>query len=213
MKVESVLREACVNSYTEAKLAQEKGANRIELCDNLAQGGTTPSYGTIEACIKKLSIPTSVMIRPNGDWNFIYTLDEVEIMLKDIGICKNLGADGVVFGVLTKDKDIDIPIVKKLVEAARPLKVTFHMAFDNIKGDKQSALEALITLGITRVLTKGFEKNAIEGKDNLKKMVEWGKGRITIIAGGGVNSENYKEIAEYTGVKEVHGTKIVGSLI
>ena len=93
MKVESVLREACVNSYTEAKLAQEKGANRIELCDNLAQGGTTPSYGTIEACIKKLSIPTSVMIRPNGDWNFIYTLDEVEIMLKDIGICKNLGAD------------------------------------------------------------------------------------------------------------------------
>eukprot|EP00826_Nyctotherus_ovalis_P046825 TRINITY_DN5328_c0_g4_i2.p1 TRINITY_DN5328_c0_g4~~TRINITY_DN5328_c0_g4_i2.p1 ORF type:complete len:217 (-),score=35.30 TRINITY_DN5328_c0_g4_i2:150-800(-) len=207
-----LLLEACVNSFIEAKKAQDKGANRIELCDNLAEGGTTPSYGTIEMCMKKLSIPVSVMIRPNGSANFRYTPEEVDIMLTDIDICKALKADGVVFGVLDDKYDIDVDIVKKLVERTKPLKVTFHMAFDQVKGDKRLVLESLIELGIDRVLTKGFEKNAIEGKENIRKLVEWAKERIAIIAGGGVTSENYRELAEYTGVKEVHGTKIVGPL-
>ena len=210
--MEHIVLEACVNSYIEAKKAEEKGANRIELCDNLAEGGTTPSYGTIEMSVNKLSIPISVMIRPNGNMNFCHTPEEITIMLKDIKICKELKVDGIVLGVLTKEESIDIPVVKKLIEEANPLKVTFHMAFDQVKGDKQLALETLINLGVTRVLTKGFAHNAIEGKDNIKKLVEWAKDRIIIMAGGGVTNENYKELVKYTGIKEVHGTKIVGSL-
>jgi len=142
----------------------------------------------------------------------IYNEEQLEIMLHDIEICKNLGVDGVVFGVLNEKSEIDVDKMKKLISAASPLKVTFHMAFDQVSGDHQKALETLISLGVTRVLTKGFAKNALEGKENLRKLVEWANGRIAVMAGGGVTDKNYKEISEYTKVKELHGTKIVGIL-
>ncbi len=208
----TILREACVRTYREAVQAELKGANRIELCENLSEGGTTPSYGTIAMCVKRLKIPIAVMIRPHGDLSFRCSADEVEIMVKDIEVCKQLGVEAVVFGVLTSDCQIDLPVVKRLVDVAQPLKTVFHMAFDQAKGDKEKALETLINLGITRVLTKGCTKNATEGRPALKKLVEQAKGRIGILAGGSVTSMNYKDIVDFTGVKQVHGTKIVGEL-
>ena len=138
----SILLEACVGCYEEAKRAEMLGADRIELCDNLEEGGTTPSYGTIYLAKKNINIPISVIIRPRGG-NFVYSNDEFEIMKKDIIICKELGVETVVFGILNKNNTIDIDRTRELVDLAQGLKVTFHMAFDEIY-DKFKALEQLI---------------------------------------------------------------------
>lgn len=198
--------EACVGNYNEAISAFKRGANRIELCDNLMEDGTTPSVGTIKKTIKDVNIPVMVIIRPRGG-SFEYSEDEVEIMLEDIQVCKENGAYGVVIGVLN-GKEINMDVTKKLVERAKPLSITFHMAFDEIE-DKFKAIDQLVELGVDRILTKGGCENALAGKDSLKKLVEYADDRITIMPGKGVNKENRDYILEYTGAKEIHGTKVV----
>ena len=206
----SILLEACVGCYEEAKRAEMRGADRIELCDNLEEGGTTPSYGTIYLAKKNINIPISVIIRPRGG-NFVYSNDEFEIMKKDIIICKELGVETVVFGILNKNNTIDIDRTRELVDLAQGLKVTFHMAFDEIY-DKFKALEQLISIGVDRVLTKGGKDCAEEGKVVLKELVEKSKGKVIILVGGKVTYKNYKTLSEFIGCKEVHGSKIVVDL-
>ncbi len=205
-----MIREACVGSFVEGKKAEALGANRLELCDNLAVGGTTPSYGTIMAAKKYLSIPSLVMIRPRGG-NFVYDEVEMEMMINDIKVCKEIGIAGVVFGVLTVDNELDMPKMKKLVEMSKPMEITCHMAFDETS-NLSKTLEQLIELGIDRVLTKGSKTNALDGIETLKHLVKQAEGRIKIVAGGGVNEGNYAAVAQQTNVEELHGTKIVGAL-
>lgn len=202
--------EACVGNYKEGKKAEELGANRIELCDNLDQGGTTPGYGTIFMAKQKINIPIMVIIRPRGG-NFIYSKDEIEIMKKDIKICKDLGVYGVVLGVLNEDNTLNKERLKELVEESKPLKLTFHMAFDEIE-DKFTALEDIIDLGFNRILTKGCSTNALDGKEKIKELIAKANNRILILPGGGLNKDNYKEFSLFTGAVEVHGTKIIGNL-
>lgn len=206
----SILLEACVGCYEEAKRAQELGADRIELCDNLLEGGTTPSYGTIKLAKKNLNIPIAVIIRPRGG-DFVYSSDEFEIMKEDIEICKQIGVETIVLGILNKDNTIDMERTKELVSLAKGLKITFHMAFDEIE-NKIEALEQLIEMGIDRVLTKGCKSCAEDGKETLKSLVEKSNNRITILVGGGVTYKNYKELSDYINCIEMHGSKIVGNL-
>lgn len=206
----SILLEVCVGCYEEAKRAEIQGADRIELCDNLGEGGTTPSYGTIHLAKKNINIPIAVIIRPRGG-DFVYSNDEFEIMKKDIKLCKEIGVETVVFGILNKDNTIDIERTRELVELSNGLKITFHMAFDEID-DKMEALEQLISMGINRVLTKGSKTCAEDGKNVLKELVEKSSERITILVGGGVTYKNYKELAKDIKCVEMHGSKIVGSL-
>lgn len=198
--------ECCVTNFNEAVKAEAKGANRIELCENLALGGTTPSYGTIKNVVKKLNIPTMVMIRPRGG-NFEFNSEEVIIMLEDIRVAKSIGAYGVVIGALN-NKKIDLEVTKKLIEEAKPMNITFHMAFDEIE-NKFEALDLLIELGVNRILTKGCLINALEGKENIKKYIEYADNRIVIMPGCKVDYENKYDLMKYTGAIEVHGTKIV----
>lgn len=198
--------EACVGNYIEAIEAEKRGANRIELCDNLMQDGTTPSYGTIKLTVEKTNIPVMVIIRPRGG-NFEYSSEEVEIMREDIKVCKKLGAHGVVIGVL-KGKEIDLEAVEALLKECEGLSVTFHMAFDEIE-DKYKAIDKLAELGIDRILTKGGKANAIEGKDELKAFSEYSNGRISIMPGKSVTKENRDYLLEYTNTVEIHGSKVV----
>lgn len=205
-----ILLEACVGCYKEAKKPELQGADRIELCDNLGEGGTTPSYGTIYLATQNINIPIAVIIRPRGG-DFVYSNDEFEIMKKDIVICKELGVETVVFGILNKENKIDIERTKELIDLASGLKVTFHMAFDEID-DKFEALNQLISMNVDRVLTKGCKTCALDGKNTLKNLVEKSDNRITILVGGGVTYKNYKELSNYIGCNEMHGSKIVGTL-
>lgn len=205
-----ILLEACVGCYKEAKKAELQGADRIELCDNLGEGGTTPSYGTIYLATQNINIPIAVIIRPRGG-DFVYSNDEFEIMKKDIVICKELGVETVVFGILNKENKIDIERTKELIDLASGLKVTFHMAFDEID-DKFEALNQLISMNVDRILTKGCKTCALDGKNTLKNLVEKSDNRITILVGGGVTYKNYKELSNYIGCNEMHGSKIVGTL-
>lgn len=209
-KKEKLVFEACVGNYSEAKRSQELGANRIELCENLKEGGTTPSYGTISLCKQNLSIPIAVMIRPRAG-NFIYSAPEIEIMKEDIKICKAFDVESIVLGVLTPENKIDIPLLKEFIELARPLKVVFHMAFDEIE-EKFEALSQLIDLGVYRVLTKGCKTNAIEGIEVLKSLDEKANKKIIIVAGGGVTKDNFMKIASVSEIFQFHGTRIVGDL-
>lgn len=202
-----IIKEACVGSYMEAKRAYEKGAHRIELCDNLAQGGTTPSYGTIMLAVENFDIDIFPIIRPRGG-DFVYSEEEVKIMEKDIEVCKDLRVDGVVLGALTKDNELDLPTLKRLIKKAQGLSITFHMAFDRVR-DRKEALDKLVELGVDRILTKGGQDSALKNMDKIKELVTYGGDRITILAGGGVTKDNYQKLVNYTKVKEVHGTRIV----
>ena len=205
-----ILLEGCGGGDKEAKKAELQGADRIELCDNLGEGGTTPSYGTIYLATQNINIPIAVIIRPRGG-DFVYSNDEFEIMKKDIVICKELGVETVVFGILNKENKIDIERTKELIDLVSGLKVTFHMAFDEID-DKFEALNQLISMNVDRVLTKGCKTCALDGKNTLKNLVEKSDNRITILVGGGVTYKNYKELSNYIGCNEMHGSKIVGTL-
>lgn len=202
--------EACVGSYKEGKRAEELGAHRIELCDNLAQGGTTPSYGTILQCKKDINIDINVIIRPRGG-NFVYSKEELSIMKNYIKLCKDIGVTGVVFGFLNDDNTLDYETTKEFVKLAKPLSITFHMAFDEIE-NKFDVLDKLIGLGVHRVLTKGGLDNAFKNKETLRELVEYAEDKIIILPGGGVTKENFLELKDYTKAKEFHGTKIVGNL-
>ena len=178
-------------------------ANRVELCGGLYEGGTTPSYGFIELARKHLSIELYVMIRPRGG-DFCYSKTEFEVMKRDILAAKRLKADGVVLGTLLSNGQIDVARTRELVELAKPLKTTFHRAFDRAV-EPFAALEAIIETGAVRLLTSGQKSTVIEGKDLLKKLVEQANGRIEIMAGSGVNAQNALEIAQ-TGVQALHLT-------
>lgn len=198
--------EACVGNYLEAKRAEELGANRIELCDNLLEGGTTQSYGTIKRVVEEIKIPAMVIIRPRGG-NFEFSNEEIEIMKDDIKMVKEIGAYGVVIGALKGNK-IDVDTTKAFIEEAKPLSITFHMAFDEIN-DKFQAIDQLIDLGVDRILTKGGTEDAMAGKDELRKLSDYASGRIIIMPGKGVNKENRDFLLEYVNTNEIHGSKVV----
>lgn len=185
-------------------VAQQAGAHRIELCDNPADGGTTPSYGFIKAAREKLSIDLYPMIRPRGG-DFLYSDEEFEIMCEDVKVCKSLMCDGVVFGILNADGTVDKKRNARLLELAYPMGVTFHRAFDRTSNAFE-ALETLIDLGFERVLTSGLKPTVTEGKDLLKALVEKAGERIIIMPGSGMRSSVIKEIATHTGATEFHSS-------
>lgn len=186
------------------KLAQKAGAHRIELCDNPGEGGTTPSYGFIKAARQILTIDLFTIIRPRGG-DFFYSHEEFEIMKTDIQVCKDLGCDGVVFGILNDDATIDKVRCKILVQLAYPMSVTFHRAFDRVTEPSQ-ALEDVIECGFERILTSGFYSTAMEGADNLKKLIQVADERIIIMPGSGVRSSNIGELAKTTSAIEFHSS-------
>jgi len=197
-----VLIEACVDAIDAALEAERGGAGRLELCGELLQGGVTPSAGLIGAVRDRVKIPLFVLIRPRtGD--FLYTLDERDVMLRDIALAKSLGADGVVIGALTADGDVDVETTRALLDAARPMQVTFHRAFDFAR-DQDVATEALLRLGIDRVLTSGGAPSALEGVGALKHLVERAGDDMTILAGGSITASNVAEVVRLSGVREVH---------
>ena len=196
------LLEACVNSAVSAINAQAGGAQRVELCENMMEGGCTPSAGAIQFARQKLHIPIMVMIRPRGA-DFLYSDDEFEIMKHDIVMAKDLGADGVVFGILTPDGSIDVPRVRQLLELSRPMQVTCHRAFD-MSADPYKALDDLISLGIDRVLTSGQSDCALTGAPLIRKLIAQAAGRIIIMPGHGIKEHNLEEAIRLTGASEFH---------
>lgn len=202
-----MIKEACVESLIDALEAEKRGADRIELCDNLSQGGTTPSYGTIKVALSTLKIPVFPIIRPRGG-DFYYTPAEIKVIKEDIKVCKSLGAKGVVLGLLTKDKKIDFEVLSQLVELAKPMEVTFHKAIDELE-DPTLVIDDLINLGVKRILSSGTKPTALEGKDMLNKMIEKAGDRLTIVVAGKVTKENLPEISSLIPSKEYHGKIIV----
>jgi copper homeostasis protein len=202
MSKSPVLLEICAGSVTSCLAAQEGGAGRVEFCDNLLEGGTTPSYGAIASARDKLSIRLNVIIRPRGG-DFLYSDVEFEVMERDVVACKRLGVDGVVIGLLTADGDIDLPRTKRLVELAAPMPVTFHRAFD-VARDPFKALEDIIASGCTRLLTSGQEANALEGASLISKLREAAGERLTLMPGAGVRLNNIAQLIAETGCVEYH---------
>ncbi|MCX6279853.1 MAG: copper homeostasis protein CutC [Bacteroidetes bacterium] len=194
--------EACVNSATSAIEAQKGGANRVELCENLHDGGTTPGVGSIRVARKRLDIDLFVMIRPRGG-DFLYSQIEFDIMKEDIRFAKEQGADGVVFGILLPDGTIDRDRMKTLADLAQPMSMTCHRAFD-MTMDPFQAIEDLIDLGFDRILTSGQKPTALEGALLIKNLISKTNGRIIIMPGSGVKEHNILELLTLTGAKEVH---------
>jgi len=198
----SVLVEICVDSIESALAAERGGAHRVELCSNLLEGGTTSSAGLIETVRRKVHISLHVIIRPRGG-DFCYSEDEFETMKRDVLTAKELGADGVVFGILKEDGQIDTARTRSLVELARPLTTTFHRAFD-MAADLHQALEDVINAGTDRVLTSGGEQNAEDGIATIVRLVTIAKDRIAVMVGGGIRETNVRHIIERTGAREIH---------
>ena len=202
-----MIKEACVESFEKALEAQSNGAHRIELCENLAVGGTTPSYGTVKICLEKLNIPIFPMIRARGG-NFVYSKDEIEIMKEDIKIFKELGVKGVVLGCLTSDNKIDLELTKELVDLAYPMEVTFHKAIDEIL-NPLDYIDDLVNIGIKRILTSGGEATALEGKDLINEMIKKSNGRLKIVVAGKVTKGNLNGLSNLISADEFHGKLIV----
>lgn len=200
----NIVLEICAASVASCIAAQEGGAQRIELCDNLLEGGTTPSYATIALAREKVNIALYPIIRPRGG-DFLYDDLEFEIMKKDITLCKQLGCDGVVIGLLTADGKVDKERSKVLVELAWPMGVTFHRAFDMTE-DPVQALEDIIDIGCERILTSGQRNTAMEGVSLLHELVQQADGRIAIMVGSGVRSTNIEALIHETGATEFHTT-------
>lgn len=194
--------EIATSDFSTTKSAFEAGADRIELCANLAEGGTTPSYGTIKQCRESFDVPLYPMIRPRGG-DFLYTKEEFELMKKDIRLCKELGCEGVVIGLLNRDGHIDSIRTAALVGIAYPMGVTFHRAFDRCK-EPFEALEQLIDSGCERILTSGQKPSVADGVDLVAKLNKLADERIIIMPGSGLRKENIKMIEERTGCKEFH---------
>jgi copper homeostasis protein len=197
-----ILVEAAVETLEEALAAERAGADRIELCANLSDGGTTPSAGLIAAVVGQTKLPVVVMIRPRGG-DFVYSDDEIDAMTRDIELAGEGGIAGIVTGVLTADGHIDIERTRALVDAAAGLPVTFHRAFDST-GDLPDALEELIQIGVSRVLTSGSAATALEGAATIAALVDQAHAWISIIAGGGIREHNVRDVVARTGAREVH---------
>jgi len=197
-----LLLEVCVDSVESAIAAERGGAKRVELCTNLLEGGVTPSTGMIAAVRSKISLGLHVMIRPRGG-DFCYSAEEFAIMQKDIAMAKNLGADGVVLGVLGVDGIVDAQRTAQLVEAAGGLAVTFHRAID-MSRDLLASLEILKTVGVSHLLTSGGEQTALEGRAMVAKLVGAAQDQIAVMAGSGIQEHNVRQLIEETGVREIH---------
>ncbi|WP_452601088.1 copper homeostasis protein CutC [Pontimicrobium sp. MEBiC06410] len=195
--------EICASNYQSAINAQEAGAQRIELCSELAIGGITPSYGLVKTAVDVLSIPVYVLIRPRSG-NFTYTNSEFEIMRHNIQLCKDLGCSGIVSGVLNKDNTINVEQTKELIELSKPLPFTFHRAFDWTSNPSE-AIKELIKLGVERVLTSGQETTAEQGIKLLTKLKQLANDKIIVLPGGGINSENIRSF-KALGFTEVHAS-------
>lgn len=195
--------EVCAFSLESCLIAQKAGANRIELCGGMFEGGTTPSAGLIRLVTQSVKIPVYVMIRPRGG-DFLYSDSEFELMKEDIRLAKELGANGIVIGILKPNGQVDTKRTKELVELSKPLGVTFHRAFDVAK-EPLEALEDVILCGCERILTSGQKNTVIEGLDLIEKLVEKAQNRIEIMAGSGVNSQN-ASILWQKGVSALHLT-------
>jgi copper homeostasis protein len=192
-KIKEML-EIAVFNIESALLAVSAGADRLELCENPGEGGTTPSYGTLKIVREKVNIPVFPIIRVRGG-DFLYSDDEYAVMKKDIELCKQLGFEGVVIGLLHADGSVDAERTKELVDIAYPMEVTFHRAFDRA-ADPLAAMETIINCGCHRILTSGQVPNAGDGKELIKQLIEQANDRIIIMPGSGVRSSNIKEIAE-----------------
>ena len=194
--------EVCANSVTSCLAAQAGGAGRVELCAGIPEGGTTPSWGEMVVARELLHIKLHVIIRPRGG-DFLYSPIEVKTMLKEIEAARSIGVDGVVFGCLTSNGEIDLPTMKILLEASKGLSVTFHRAFD-VCSQPSQAMEQLIELGCDRILTSGQQTTAQQGIPLLKSLQQQAAERITLLAGCGVNESNIAQIASQTGIHEFH---------
>lgn len=204
MSKDDITLEICAGSLHSALAAQEGGADRVELCDNLEEGGTTPGYGTLSRTRDLLHIRLYPIIRPRGG-DFLYDDAEFEVMCRDIGICRQLGCNGVVIGMLTQDGGVDVKRTRLLAELAFPMGVTFHRAFDRSR-DPFAALEDIIGTGCERILTSGQRPTAPEGAVLIARLVEKAGDRIAIMAGAGVREENIGELVKRTGAREYHST-------
>lgn len=198
------LIEIATTDFNTTKSAVEGGADRIELCAALSEGGITASFGTIKKCRETFAVQLFPIIRPrSGD--FLFTEEEFEMMMMDVRLCKELGCDGVVIGLLARDGVVDIRRTCKLIEMAYPMEVTFHRAFDRCK-DPFEAMEQLIQAGCQRILTAGQRPFAIDGIDLIGQLVKAADEKIIIMPGSGVRKENIKELAERTGATEFHSS-------
>ena len=195
--------EICANGVESCLAAQDGGADRVELCAAIPEGGTTPSYGEIQVARRLLTqTRLHVIIRPRGG-NFVYSALEAERMAMDIAMCRRLGVDGVVFGCLTPEGDIDIALCQRLMQEAQGMSTTFHRAFDRTR-DPLQAMEDIIRLGFDRILTSGQKPTAEEGIALREELNRQAQGRIILPAGSGINEENIQKIQRATGISEFH---------
>ena len=198
-----MILEVCANSYESAINAEKGGAHRIELCENLSVGGLTPNFDLAKKVISELNIPVFILIRPRkGDFN--YSHEEFEQIKKDIILFKKIGCKGIVSGILTKDKKLDIIKTKELIKLSRPLEFTFHRAFDEVL-NPINVLHQLIKLRVDRILTSGQKKTAIDGIELIKKLINISNNTIKIMPGSGINSTNILEINKLN-INEIHGS-------
>ena len=197
-----VLFEICVGSAQGAIAAQEGGARRVELCDNLIEGGTTPSTGAVQVARRHIDVGLNVIVRPRGG-DFCYSGVEFETMVRDVETAAEGGADGIVIGILKPDGSVDVDRTGALIERIRPLPVSFHRAFD-MTADPHRALDDLIALGVDRVLTSGQEISALEGIDLIVELIDRAAGRIVVMPGGGITERNVAKVVAGTGAREIH---------
>ena len=209
-----MIYEFCAENVTLLEKAMEAGARRIELCDNLAVGGTTPSYGVTKAAVElAANYDTTIMtmIRPRGG-DFDYNDLEIDIMLEDIRLTAQAGSQGVVFGVLTADKKLDKPNLEKLIAASKGMEIVFHMAFDELSEEDQlEAIDWLSQAGVIRILTRaGVSGDSLEKRfAHYHRILEHAKGKIEILPGGGIDLDNRQTFIDQLGVTQLHGTKVV----
>lgn len=198
--------ESCCTSLEEVKRACACGADRIELCEDIDKGGVTPSLSLVKEVLSTSAIPVNVMIRPRGG-DFIYSEEEILQMIEDIRSYKSTGINGFVFGCLTPENEVDISAMKRLMAEVGGKPVTFHRAFDSV-ANPEKALEDIISLGCTHLLTSGNMEDAFAGRFNIARLVEQAAGRITIIAGKGIRPQNLKQIAIDSKAPQFHGTSL-----
>lgn len=209
-----MIYEFCAENVTLLEKAMQAGARRIELCDNLAVGGTTPSYGVTKAAVElAANYDTTIMtmIRPRGG-DFDYNDLEIDIMLEDIRLTAQAGSQGVVFGALTADKELDKPNLEKLIAASKGMEIVFHMAFDELSEEDQlEAIDWLSQAGVTRILTRaGVSGDSLEKRfAHYHRILEHAKGKIEILPGGGIDLDNRQTFIDQLGVTQLHGTKVV----
>jgi copper homeostasis protein len=196
--------EICIEDLESARAAHAGGAQRLEVCGALSSSGITPSAGLVERCVELGSIAVMMMIRPHGG-SFCYDTDDQQTMLRDIQLAHRLQVQGIVFGALTADHQIDVELSRRLIAAARPLSVTFHRAFDLVP-EPLRAIDLLLELGVDRLLTSGQAPTALAGSSLLRQLVRHVSGQLTIVAGGGVRDEHVAQLIAATGVWELHGS-------